>query len=49
VHQEIIIEKNETSNDYPTQTENEEPLNEFAFDQSELCISSDSLKDLSEV
>ena len=48
MHQQTIAEGNETSNDFLTQT-NDEHVNEFAFDQSELCISSDSLKELSEM
>lgn len=49
MHQQIIAEGNETSNDFLTQTNDEHAINEFAFDQSELCISSDSLKELSEM
>jgi len=49
VHQQIISEGNETSKDFLTQTNDEPVFNEFAFDQSELCISSDSLKDISEM
>ena len=49
MHQQIIAEGNETSNDFLTQTNDENAINEFAFDQSELCISSDSLKELSEM